>query len=296
MKRTIALFICMLLMFSLSGVAQHIVTKTSNETYTTMLDDDVPVWDEDDYWIFDIDTFFIQINESGQFIELDFNMDNLLIEVAQASPGSSYLLDISGKLAGSYSYDDGAGMKIGGALYLTRLSGTMQVRETDLALERGDIKITSIALLTEHPLPISIPIPIPLTIKLSVEHNLPRPLIDFPLFDGKQGIIDEAALSANIRVESIVLKILNIFNPEIPAEIILDQDVNMPNLVYEAIAEEIAVQAGIFNAYNIEFFQGLLGSIYYAPDAGNIIKAEAELDLEGIFVQFHGEVKEYKFD
>ncbi|MGF3554157.1 MAG: hypothetical protein ACQXXF_02630 [Thermoplasmatota archaeon] len=56
------------------------------------------------------------------------------------------------------------------------------------------------------------------------------------------------------------MKIGNIFEtPEIP-EIFMCEDL-----------EEIIIQNKIYNAYNISVIGGI-GNIYYAPDAGNIVK------------------------
>ena len=91
------------------------------------------------------------------------------------------------------------------------------------------------------------------------------------------------------------LRILHIFKPEIPEEIFLEQNVSLPMVVYTATQENITVEAGDFTAYKIEFFEGLLGSMYYAPAAGNIIKADAELSMPEIAVSFHGELKDTNY-
>jgi hypothetical protein len=297
MKRMIGVILCMLLLGSLTGITQCLATNTVlQKTSTTSMEDDVPIWDVGDSWTYLIDTCNVQFFESGQLIGINLSMDSFLVEVKETT-ATSYVLGISGKIQGSFEYDDGAGTTLAGRLYFTKISGTMQLRKADLAVEEALVVIRGIALLKEHPLPISIPIPVPLTITLNVEQSAPRPLIDFPLYDGKEGIISEAHLSANIKVESIVLKILNIFNSEIPKEIILDQVMDIPMLLYTANAEEVTVQAGTFTAYDITFFEGLLGSIYYASATGNIIKAEAEMDIpDQLAIRFHGELKQTNYE
>ena len=110
------------------------------------------------------------------------------------------------------------------------------------------------------------------------------------------GILNESLISANIKVQSIVLKILNIINPDIPAEIYIEQGMSTPEVFYNATIEDITVKAGAFSAYKIEFYEGMLGSLYYAPEVGSIIKVEAELDLEEMgYFKFHGELKEYSY-
>lgn len=260
------------------------------------MEDDVPIWDVGDSWTYLVDTCSVQFYESEQLIEINLSMDSFLVKVEETT-ATSYLLGISGKIQGSFGYDDGAGTTLAGRLYFTKISGTLQIRKADLAVEKALVVIRGIALLKEHPLPISIPIPVPLTITVNVEQGTPRPFIDFPLYDGKEGIISEAHLSANIKVESIVLKILHIFNSEIPKEIILDQEIDTPMFPYSATAEEITVQAGTFAAYNLSFFEGLFGSIYYASAAGNIVKAEAKMDIpDQLMIRFHGELKQTNYE
>ena len=56
------------------------------------------------------------------------------------------------------------------------------------------------------------------------------------------------------------------------------------------------MQAGTFTAYDLAFFEGLLGSMHYAPLAGNIIKAQAEMEIPGeLLIRFQGELKETNF-
>ena len=297
MKKVISLILCMLLMCSISGAAQQIVTKTTNQkTSTHTLDDDVPVWEVGNSWKYDIDQFFLSIGGTAEAIEFDANIDNCLFKVSEVT-GTSYELDVSGKIKGTFSYDNGAGTYFKGNLLFTRLSGSMQIRKADLAAEEEFFEIKTIAILTEQSIiPISIPIPIPLTISISIEHISPRTVIDFPLYDGKINLLPTASISANILVESFVLRIAHIFFPDIPSEMLITQEVDIPMLPYSANVEEITVKAGTYNAYNIEFLLGLLGSIYYAPDAGNIIKMDADVEYPGEFsVSLHTELKDTNY-
>lgn len=295
MKKIISLFLCTLLICSITGVAQKI--KSDKETIINSInsfEDDVPVWTVGNLWKYGIDTFIINFNDSEQLIKLDFSMNNLDVEVAGTTT-TSYKLDASGKISGSFEYNDGTGMRLSGTLYFTRATGTMLFRQEDLAAEEEDIVIKTLAIITEHPLPLSFPIPLPMTITLNIAHGTPRPFVDFPLYDGKQGILNVSDLSGNIKAESFVLKILHIFFSQVPEEIDITQEISLPALTYNTTVEEVTVAAGTFSAYNIKLFGGLFGSIYYAPDVGNIIKAEAEMDTEGIFVSFHGELKDTNY-
>jgi len=296
MKKFIVLAIIMIVICSFSTVAKtDIYNQVSEKINSLNMDDDVPTWAVGNYWTYEVDTLTVQFNESGQIINIDLTVKNLKLEV-KSKVSDIYVLDVSGKIAGSFLFDDGAGLKISGNLYFTRFSGEINLYQSNLSLQNGNLVLKSIALLRDHPLSIPVPIPIPLTITFNVENNIPRSLIDFPLFDGKMGFVAESFVSANIKVESIVLVILNIFKPDIPPEIYFEYEMALPELIYNATIETITVDPGPFSAYNIAFYEGLLGSIYYAPTVGNMIKALAELNIEDtIYLKFNGELKEYNY-
>ena len=298
MKRFIILVIIMLVMCSFSSVAKiNIYNQSSEKNDPLKMDDDVPTWQVGNYWTYEVDTLNLSLNESGQIFTINFTMNNLNLEVT-STVTDTYVLDVSGKIEGSFLYDDGAGKRLAGNLYFTSFSGNIVVHQSDLALKNGNLVLRSIALLREHPFlsTLPFPLPIPLTITFNLENNMPRPFIDFPLFDGKMGFIVESLISANIKVESIVLKILNIFIPTVPAELFFEQQINLPEIIYNATVENITVKAGMFSAYKIALYEGLLGSINYAPGVGNIIKTEAEMNLEdSLYFKFYGECKKYSF-
>ena len=277
----------MLLLCSMSGLAYNITTEVEK----TQIDDDVPIWDDGDAWRYNIGRLFFQLNQSGQFMNLDMLIDNLLTDVIGVS-STTYAVSISGTIAGTFDYDDASGTTLGGILFMTKVSGNLQIRQADLAAEEATIVIKSIALLLEHPISLPIPIPIPLTITISIIQETPRPLIDFPLYDGKIGVIPETDLITSIKVESIVLKILHIINSDFPEEIYIEQNVTLPMLLYSATEEEITVSGGNYTAYNINFYEGLLGSIYYAPAAGNYVKAQADISTPEIMLSIKGELKD----
>jgi len=288
--KILAIFISILFLVSI-GASASTFSDSNLKKQTSTMDDNTPTWSLGNRWTYDINTIEFQLNESGQTIELSLAINDLLLEVTSETQ-TAYMVDISGKISGSFAYDDGAGMTLGGSLYFTRFSGILNVGKDNLTAHREFVVINSIALLTEHPIPIQLPLPIPLKITIEVDHPTPRPLLVFPLFDEKIVLVEGVHIMANIKVESIVLRILNIFKPEIPAEIVLDQGLYLPQLLYNATIEEITVLAGTYDAYKLAFFQGLLGSLYYAPVAGNLIKAQAELDVPGSFyLNFEGELK-----
>jgi hypothetical protein len=261
----------------------------TNEVETITMDDDVPVWEVGDTWVYNVAKASFQLNQSGQMMSLDLSLTDLEISVL-GTTSSTYKLTLSGDIGGLFDYDDGAGTNLGGILFITSISGELEINQANLAAEQTNIIIKSIAILLEHPFILPIPIPLPMTITLDIRQETPRSLLDFPLFDGKEGLIPETDLITSIKVESIVLRILNSFTADIPEEIYLEQNFTLPMLLYSVKEEQVPVEAGNYTAYNIEFFQGLLGSLYYAPDVGNYIKATAELNTMDMMFDIKGEL------
>ena len=292
MKRIIGLIICILVISSFSVGGQKLFTNNIKQTpNVNTFDDDVPIWQIGEKWIFEMETLYIETFSSSATIRLDAAMKNLVFELKTISE-TQYQLDISGNITGTFYYNDGAGLVLGGDLTKTELSGSVKINKANLAFEEAALVIDSVMILREYPFPINIPIKIPFTITLSMSHSSPRPVIDFPLFDGKIGLISEAYLSVNIKVESIILKIINIFMPDVPSEIVLDQNLYLPMLQYSANAEEITVIAGTYNGYRIELFEGAFGSIFYSPEIKNIIKIEVDLEISGeLHIEVYGELK-----
>ncbi len=285
------LILCMLLIFSIPGVALKI--ETIKQTGITTMEDDVPVWEVDDSWGYDIEKISFQLNQSGKSLILNLSTDNILDIKVKETSETSYQLSVSGKFEGKFSYKDETGTNIGGILFFTRISsGNIQIRKADLAAEEVKITIKSIALILDHPFFIPVPIPIPLEFTIEIIPNTPRPLIDFPLFDGKIGLISESNLSIKITAGSIILRILHFIKSDFPSEISFDQQVAIPMLLYNTTEEEVTVGEMTYNAYNIEYFLGLIGYIYYAPSAGNLVKAAAEIKTDDIMFELNGEIKE----
>jgi hypothetical protein len=278
-------------MCSIPGLALNV--ETIKQTEIALMDDEVPIWEVDNSWGYDIDKISFQLNQSGKSLILNLSTDNLLNVKVKTITETSYQLSISGKLEGEFNYKDETGTNIGGLLFFTRItSGNLQIRIADLAAEEVKIIIKTIALVFEHPLFIPVPIPIPLEITISITPDTPRPLIDFPLYNGKIGLISESNLSITITAGSIILQILNFIKPDFPSEINFDQKVALPMLLYNTTEEEVTVGETTYTAYNIGYYLGLIGSIYYAPLAGNIVKAIAEIKTNDIIFELQGELKE----
>lgn len=292
MKKLVGLIVCFLVISCFSVGGQRIYTDSIKQTpNVNTLDDDVPSWQVGDEWIYELNNINFEVISPDATISLHAAMKNLILKVSTIS-GSSYVLEVTGDIKGDFSYDLGNGTRIAGELTKTTISGSIKINIATLSFEEASLVIDTKMILREYPLPINIPIRIPFTITVSVVHDTPRPVIEFPLFDGKSGTITEAYVTISIKVESIILKLINIFVPDIPSEINYETGTFLPSLFYEAIMEQVTVLAGTFSAYHIGFLQGAIGAVYYAPERENIIKIEMNLEIQDeLIIGVSGELK-----
>jgi hypothetical protein len=295
MKKHMYVFLCTVILLGLPNVTGFIVKNNLYEIKNVSVDDNVPIWELGDSWTYDINRFQINFSASSALLGLDSAIDDLTLEMIGYSE-TSYILKLSGKIRGSFQYESGEGIALKGNLYFARISGNMYFRQNDLASEKLSIFINGIALLHKHPFQIPISIPIPLKITININQSTPRSFIDFPLYDGKQGFINETGIYANIKFESIFLQILSLFFADIPNEISYQETFDISMFDYLAKNENLSVGAGTFNSYNISFSWGLFGSIFYAPNVGNYIKAESVIDIPNQFmILIMGELKSYNY-
>ena len=293
MKKQIIVFLCITII-GLSNTTNLVIANNLKEIKSFKVDE-VPVWKPDDSWTFYVNRLQTNFSLTGAVITLDASMDNLTVKVIGYSE-LFYILGLSGDIKGNFYYESSEGMVVNGYLLFTKTSGNIYVRKNNLAIEKTQIVIKGIVLITRRPTQIPIPIPLPLTITINIKQNTTRPFIDFPLYDGKQGTINETVISIDIRFDSIVLQFLSFFFESIPYFIYYKQTYNIPMLNYTTKNENISVTAGMFNTYNISFSWDLFGSIYYAPLVGNIIKIESVLDIPDQFlVLCICELKDYNY-
>ena len=295
MKNQIYVLICTFIIIGLPNVKGLVTPDSMKDIKYVSLDDNAPVWDIGNSWTYDVNRFQANFTASGALIGFDTSIDDLIVELI-GYPGSSYILGLSGRIKGTFRFESGEGRVLKGNLLFTKISGDIKFRQSDLAVEELHIVIKGIVLLTEYSPQIQIPIPFPLTITINVIQITPRPVIDFPLYDGKEGMINETSISTNIKFGSIVLQILSLFIGDIPNEIFCKETFNLPMFDYNVNSENISVGAGNFNAYNIGFVWGLFGSVFYAPSVGNFVKAETVIEIPDQFqVLFLCELISYNY-
>jgi hypothetical protein len=223
-----------------------------------------------------------------------------------------YELDFIGDLSGtcSINVDFGEGpILIDITLESTPINGNVFIDKSNLGITALNAYIdgTLIVNVFEQPyinLPFSIPqIPIKGEIDLNIEMGTPLAMLEFPMatlttwnLSATNFTLDGELRSIWLNIINFINKIASIFQIElIPPELaVLLPDVDLsdaldvlgvgsffeiPEIPYAFVClqrDNITVEAGTFDAYNISIAGGL-AECYYAPDAGNVIKIEGNL-------------------
>ena len=314
--KIIGIVICIMLMTTFLTVAKNDqpldIKYKPNETEVVSFDDDVPIWEISDIWTYRIDDIIIDFEEENQTIHINLQIDSLSLEVIDDT-GDSYKLSINAEVSGTcdayFDFGDGP-VNITARLESTPVSGDISFVKSNLGMEElnvymeGHLQVNVL----EQPyidLPFSIPeIPVPGIISLNVDFENPFAILDFPLNTTKIWNLSSTNFSVDGEIKSIWLNILNFVNkiasifgvellpPEL-AELLPIFDIGdalnaldvgnvfeIPAIPYAFACfnrSNVTVEAGTYDAYNITIVGGL-ASVYYAPEAGNIIRISGKLE------------------
>ena len=289
-KKIVGIFVCTLLIctiFSVSG--QVCVEKNVENIGKTSFGDDVPNWKKGEKWIYNLDDIDFGDITSGL---LHLQIKDLSFTVLGNS-GTSYNLQTEANIGGYFEVDQEYYIK--GVFINTKMNGVTYFRKTDLGLEEIDLTITGRLGLTIRisDLPFSIPnIPFGFTIDINLDFDSPFSLFDFPLNIGKIWGQPATNLTVNGEMRSLWFNIINFLNnifhflPDEIADLLPVIDIkealemfvedniiefpDIPELFNCSNMEIRTVPAGSYEAYHITV--GKSGSIYYAPEVGNIIE------------------------
>jgi hypothetical protein len=273
-----------------------------------IMDDDVPIWEIGDTWTYRIDDIDVDFQEENQTVQVHLEIDQLLLEVTGDNP-ETYDLEFSGEISGTCNVDVDFGegpILLDITLESTPISGDLVIEKSNLGIDalNAYIQGTLIVHVFEQPyfnLPFSIPqIPIKGEVDLNVDVGTPLAILEFPMstltawnLTATNFTLDGELRSIWLRIIDFINTIVSIFGIElIPPEmaaLLPDVDLSdtfdilgvgsffeIPEIPYAFTCFErdnITVEAGTFDAYNISIAGGVAGC-YYAPDAGNVIKIE----------------------
>jgi len=319
-KKIISIFVCTLFIatvaFTATGTYDEDIIGSKHLSKGLIIDsfdDDVPIWEIGDGWEYRINDIELELGFEGQSVQIHGKIDSLYFEVTEVSD-DSYKLDYNSKVDGGFNVDidldylglgDGS-IKTTGELVVTKLSGDMILKKSDLGIKEINAKIAGMLKVKIEEQPF-IPFPtitilIPARINLNSNSDNPFTILDFPLSTGKTWGLPSATFSVDGEIKSIWLNALKFINkvagllgreliPPVIADLLpvidimdliealdlidifngyLERD-EYPDVLSCSNIETVTVEAGTFDAYNISVMKGL-GHIYYAPEVGNIIK------------------------
>lgn len=237
----------------------------------------IDLWKIGESWTFDLKEISINIENIWGFTSLQGSLksDDLCFEVVDGGT-DSYILDFNGHLKGEFKVTlVQPSINISGKLRFTSIDGSIFCRQSDLGIEKVDVKIRGIARTLIEPIPI--PLPIPFTIVVTVTFDPAYTLIDFPLSIGKEWNIPSSDISVDASI-SILFGII-----KMPFQ----YDFSLGAVTTRCTGKEnISVEAGTYEAYKISSLD--LIEWYYAPKVNNVIKISASFEE---YFSLYGELK-----
>ncbi|UCD13953.1 MAG: hypothetical protein JSW60_00620 [Thermoplasmatales archaeon] len=268
--------------------------------------------------------------EQNKSFQVHLEIDELPLEVVDDT--IDYDVEFKANLKGNYSVfieEDNSTIDIEGKLIGTTIKGNIFFNKSNLGIKKVDYKISGILTVKIKELPddwnipkILAAIPLPATITTTIDFDVPYTLLKFPLnASGYRWGLHGTNFTVNGKVQSIWLTILKFINdiatildyPLLPEDIAallpvidikealetrgMDNTFEIPEVpsIFSCYSmDNITVPAGNFSAYNISVAE-ILGKIYYAPTAENIIKIAGQLgDLLPFMTSLEMELVEYE--
>ena len=285
--KILACSIIIIFLINIAAVASP-VSNNSKENKTTTLEDPVPTWTVGDTWIYTFNSIIVDYSYNDLKVYMTGRVDDFKWTVTDTS-GEDYIVDLTGKITVD-SYDiylpfASRVLHITGSIKpsLTRLSGTITFTKSDLEIKDISASITGISAAKISPLFFSIPIPFKIT--LDSDLSTVFPIFNFPLYGNKFWSLPSIEIVSNLNVGGL----FGIFKYPIT----FTSSYSWTPFAFHCKPKvDVTVEAGTFNAYDIEstFFD--IFEYFYAPTAGNLVKIDAILTRG----QVHGELKSTTFN
>lgn len=249
------IFVCILLLTTVAipGIASN--THTKEPIQSISRNADIPTWEVGDTWTYKMD-FYADFGVYDKQT-LSGTSDNLVYEVVDDT-GDYYKLESKGKFSG-YITAAFASIRL---TTLSTFKGELLVQKSNLVFIENTFLIKGISMLMAGKIPI--PFPIPYQMGMNSQFSPPLSILPFPLYDGKYGNLANSTFNQSGFI-NLLFGILFEFTEE--------WSYDARNLPYICNEEEITVEAGSFDAYNVT--AGYLTFIienHYAPEVGNIVK------------------------
>jgi hypothetical protein len=268
--------IAVTIIFSILLIASTISANAvfeKNETESVSFLDGVATWNVGDSWTYDVDDFTAHYEQGGQMIHFEGTIDDFVLTVADVGQ-NTYTVDFTGKLDCGYAIYLSASNGL--IVYLignmkpttTRMQGSIVFTKSNLQIRDISGIIRGITMAQIDPLPFAIPVPF----KAEVNGDLSTdfPLFNFPLSSNKFWEMPSMSIQMKMNVGGIFGFI------QIPVTFTTQYGWT-PLAFHCRNKQSITVQAGTFEAWEIQstFFD--LFRYYYAPSVGNVVKIDASL-------------------
>jgi hypothetical protein len=247
-KKLIFVFICIFLFLNISTVSRSINSQISgkklqNDYYAN--ETDLPIWKVGDSWIYDIEL----ISSPNSIVFFNGKIKNLMFRVSD-DLDESYKLEFEGEVTGEMTINV-EDIPVSGSLKDAIITG-------NAVFEKSIIGIKNLFFQFNGKL-VVVFIPIPLNVDLTLAFEPIYNSLNFPLYIGKQWNIPFSVADGTAYI-SILKDSIMVF-------------ASAGGGTAECISiENISVKAGTYETYKINTDLDI-SEIYYAPSAGNIIKA-----------------------
>jgi hypothetical protein len=293
-------------------------TSTVETRHVSPLSTDVPVWHVNDFWTYKVDNISVNYQQNNQTIFFTLSIDQLLLTVSSDS-GDAYTLSFSTKASGHGIIDvvsEQGPINMIVDFTNVKLSGSVMIEKTQLGIQSIDATLQGLFRLNiiKQPfVPFQIHhLPIPITMHVIIDCSSPISILAFPMDTGMTYGLQATNLTINGEVHSIWLNIIHFANTVMGffGKAFLSEEIDalLPVLnIKDALTtfglsnvfsvpevpeifttsstmEPLSVPAGTYNVYNISIAEGI-GSIFYAPAAGNVVKISGNFQDMIPFIQ-----------
>jgi len=270
--QSIGIIAIMIILSTTTTVIGNTTTPQQHIMGSSFSDDDVPIWNIGDSWTYTIDDFTVDYEIQGTRIYADGAIQDFTWTVVDTS-GEYYTVDFTGDLDCVYEIylsTQTTSITLTGSMKkaLTRLDGTLVFTKSDLNLHDVNVEIKGITMLQISPLPLAFPFPFKATVDGDLSTDFP--LFKFPLSSNKFWELPNMDIVMNMKIGG--------FFGFLQLPVTLTTGYYWTPLAFHCKNKEsISVEAGTYDAWEIEstFFD--LFQYYYAPEVGNIIKIDATM-------------------
>ncbi|HEC81071.1 MAG TPA: hypothetical protein ENI42_01415, partial [Thermoplasmatales archaeon] len=239
-RRLFGLLVCMLILLIPVVFGLNVFGRSmSNDEYV-----DAPVWSIGDSWTYDVefDQRFDQNNRFHWFI------DDMCFTVTEDT-GSVYKLDFVGNITGDIEHFPFSKHLKGGTI-----EGYEMVEKTNLGLLEIVAHIDGVS--SFHHWSSEVPV----VVDVRVTFDPVFALLNFPFFVGKNWIYNSSTVTIDYTISTFGM-------PESMHKVIFIE----AGPVSCAGKEVVSVEAGVYEAFEVDVQEGLL-EIYYAPEVANVVR------------------------